>query len=52
MNSSEKEILCSGDIAAECKLSDISSEKDVIFEERYAGRIQKYLNNANPIYQG
>ena len=36
LNSSEKGILCSGDNAATCKLSDISLEYDAIFDETHA----------------
>ena len=39
LNSSEKVILCSGDTAEKCKLSDISLEYNAIFDEPYATTI-------------
>ena len=39
LNSSEEVILCTGDTSATYKLSDISLEYDVIFEEPYATTI-------------
>ena len=45
LNSSEKVILCTGDTNATYKLSDISLEYDVIFDEPYATTIGKMYTN-------
>ena len=41
LNSSEKVILCTGDISATYKLSEISLEYDAVFDEPYATTIGK-----------
>ena len=45
LNSSEKVILCTGDTNATYKLSDISLEYDVIFDEPYATTIGEMYTN-------
>ena len=49
LNSSEKVILCTGDISAAYKLSDISLEYDAIFGEPYATTIGEMYNGRMPI---
>ena len=49
LNSSEKVILCTGDTSATYKLSDISLEYDVIFDEPYATTIGKMYNGTTSI---
>ena len=49
LNSSEKIILCTGDTNAAYKLSDISLEYDVIFDEPYATTIGEMYTGTTPI---
>ena len=50
LNSPEKVILCSGDISATCKLSDISLEYDAVFNEQYATAIGGMYTNMSIPY--
>ena len=51
LNSSEKVILCTTDISATDKLSDISLEYDAIFDEPYATTIGKtYTGTTSILY--
>ena len=49
LNSSEKVILCTGDTNATYKLSDISLEYDVIFDEPYATSISEMYTRTTSI---
>ena len=49
LNSSEKVILCTGDTAATCKLSDTSLEYDAIFDEPYASAIGEMYTRTTSI---
>ena len=42
LNSSEKVILCRGDIAGICKLSCISPEYDAMLEEQYVTAVEEF----------
>ena len=51
LNSSEKVILCRGDIAAICKLSCISSEFDAMSDEQYPTAVGEfYVRTASILY--
>ena len=49
LNSSEKVILCTGDTNATYKISDISLEYDVIFDEPYATSISEMYTRTTSI---
>ena len=48
-NSSEKVILCTGDTSATYKLSDISLEYDIIFDQPYATAIDEMYTGTTMI---